>query len=684
MLEPPVRLGIDIGGTFTDLVAEGANGRIDVEKVSSTPEEPTTGVIRAVEAYIEDAPFEMADVTGFFHGSTVTTNAIIERDGARTGLLLTDGYDAIPVVGEQARPKAHVVNPFYTEADDRFLVPSARIETVPERLDEQGEVREPLDREAVQDAVARLHERGVRSIGICYLFSFLNPEHERETEAIVEAEFPEVFTSRSSAVIPKIREYPRLSTTAIDAYVGPELDAYLTDLLAALRSTGLRTDQVYFMLSHGGLVPVESATDTPCRSVLSGPAAGVKGGAYFAGKVGLEDVITMDMGGTSCDISIVRGGEPTETQRGEIDGQPLAFPMVEISTIGAGGGTEARVENGRLKVGPTSAGADPGPICYDRGGTVPTVTDANVILGRLNPDHLLGGEIDVAADRARDAVESLVADPLSLDVVEAASHVLEIVNDKMKKEIRLQLSEYGLDPRSFSLVSYGGAGPTHVGSVAAKLGIERVVIPPRPGINSAIGLLCTDIEQEYLRSRVAALQETDPAALAAAFDELAAEAIADRQAEGFDESEVSITRRLDLRYEGQGYELTVDVDDTGTDAGAIRERFDETHRSRYGHSSTEPVETVNYRVVSTVPVDDLALDPPSGAADPEPTTTRPVHHPATGETIETPIYRREDLGPAARVPGPAIVEQLDTTTVVEPHSEARVDDRGSLILEVDQ
>lgn len=678
-MESPLTVGIDVGGTFTDLIAQGSNGETRITKVPSTPESPEAGVLNAISDFLASESAEMGEVDSLMHGSTVSTNAIIEQSGAETGLLITAGYSAVPVVGTQSRRESDPIAPFYTENDDRFLLPSDRIREIPERIDADGEVLEALDEGAVRDAVREFRGRGIDSIAVCYLFSFLNADHEERTRTIIEEEHEGCHVSLSSEVIPKIREFPRLSTTAIDAYTGPVLGSYLQELREALTDRGLTTGQVYFMLSQGGLVPFETAKSTPCRTLLSGPAAGVRGAQHIGRLVGASNVVTMDMGGTSCDISLIHDGELMETQEDDLGGHLVSLPAIEISAIGAGGGTQARVETNRLKVGPKSSGANPGPICYGQGGDIPTITDANVLLGRLNPDRLLGGEIDVAFDRTRRLVEERIASELSMDVREAASAILRIINDKMKKEINLRLSQYGLDAREFTLLAFGGAGPTHAAAIARRMDIPRVIVPPWPGINSAAGLLSTDIRQEYVKSRLAELSTVPADEITERFAELEDEAIGDRTAEGFSRESIGLEHRLDLRYAGQGYELTIEANLDPLDKPAIRDRFDALHESRFGHSSDGEVEIVSYRVSSVV--ERPRLDPAEAAPEvetpPDPRDHRDVVGPE-GQPLRTPIYDRSALPVGHEMAGPVVIEQLDTTTVVEPAQTVEVDEFGNL------
>lgn len=685
-MEPPLCIGIDVGGTFTDLLAQGGDGDIAVQKVPSTPANPEVGVLNALRSFFETTRATPAAVESLFHGSTVTTNALIERDGAETGLLITDGFDAVPIVGTQARPPTETINPFYQR--NPFLIPPRRTVEIPGRIEHDGNVLNDLDETAVREAARELKSAGVTSIAVSYLFSFVAPEHEERTRELILDEYPDCHVSLSTEVSPRIREYPRLSTTAIDAYVTPSLDTYLQQLTAELDDMGIPAEKRFFMLSHGGLVPFETAVRNGCRTLLSGPAAGVNAGQFVGHELGFDNLVTIDMGGTSADVAVIDEGEIPETIESNPDGFPLSVPTVEIGAIGAGGGTIADVTDGRLQVGPESAGADPGPVCYGRGGTRPTVTDANVVLGRLSSESLLGGEIDVAADQAEAAVRERVGAPLGLSTVDAAAAILELVTDKMRSEIQLRLSRRGHDPREFALFAYGGAGPTHAPRLAHSLGIPLVIVPRRPGVNSAFGLLTTDIQGRYARSHIQPLSELSAVEIEQQFRDLTGEAIDARTDEGFAPAEIDTDHWIDLRYEGQGYELSIQVDLTdGVDKEALRERFHQTHEARYGHRGDEPLEAVTFRVASTVPVEPPAMAPAQdtirlSSEPPAPKTTRQVYDPLDETFHETPIYHREGLA-GSIVTGPAIVEQLDTTILIESQQLARFDEFGNAIIEVE-
>ena len=673
------RIGVDIGGTFTDFVIQGPDNGARVLKVPSTPDDPSEAVENGLQTAIVDNEIAPSAVTFFSHASTVTTNALIESEGVKTGLLITDGFSAIYETRTQARPPGDEAKDI-TYHDPPMLVPQRRTKGIPQRMDETGEVIEPLDEQTTRDAIHDLKERGVEAIAVCFLFSFMNPDHERRVGELIEEIHPDCQIALSSHVLPQIREYPRLSTTVVDAYIGPTLSEYVRRLEGRIEDTGIDTE-LFFMLSQGGLVPFESAADQPVRSILSGPAAGVQGALYFSELVdGSSDIITMDMGGTSCDTAVVKGGEIPRTREGSIERQPVAVPMIDINTIGAGGGTIARVDaEGRLRVGPKSAGADPGPICYGNGGTDPTVTDANVILGRLNPNSLLGGDLPLNADLAADIMAEKIAEPLGMTVEEAASGILRVVNENMKREMNLSFTRRGYNPTNFRLVAFGGGGPTHACRIAERLNIGEVLVPKYPGVNSAAGLLSTEIRHEHQTSAVSLLQARSAAAVHEEFEELTQDVTAQFVEEGFEKGEVETVWELDCRYEGQAYELTIEVQ-PNDGINALRNRFDAQHKATYGRQSDEALEIVNYRVIGMVDVPDPDLGTVSETESPSPIDHRSVRHLQTGDTVETPIYQRKDLSRGMQLEGPVIVEQLDTTTVIEPDQQASVDQYGNIVV----
>lgn len=672
-----VRVGVDVGGTFTDVLAfDPDHDTVWIEKVPSTSPNPCEGVIDGFDALVDRAGIDPGDVTTFAHGTTVAVNALIERGGARTGLLVTDGFSGVPLARHGEKPPDEVKNPRFRQP--ATYVPQERVYGVPERVGSDGEVVESLDEATTREAIESLRDDDVESIAVCLLFSFLRPEHERRVAEIVADVHPDCSVTLSSDVAPRIREFPRLSTTVISAYVTPVLTDYLADLERRLDERGVDPEALLAMLSHGGLTTFAEAASTTAGIVLSGPAAGVRGALFTAESVGEENVVTMDMGGTSCDVAIAPDGEPVTTIEKSFDQHPVSVPMIDVQTIGAGGGTIASVRGGRLRVGPDSAGADPGPVCYGRGGRAVTVTDANAVVGRLGPDATLAGGLSIDREAAIDAVRQQIADPLDLSVTEAATGILAIVNDEMKKELSLALTREGVDPRAFSLVVYGGAGPMHATPIARELDLDRVIVPPHPGINSAVGLLTTHRSRLFERSRVDPVPD---APIDEVFGELEAEARGEHESAGRCPDSVTVEGALELRYAGEPYELTlVDLEDSSPES--LQEAFDERHREVYGHVSEKPVETMTYRVVSTVEMETLDAEAlvaaDDGLGDHGARTTRDVYF--DGAYRSTSVYDRRSLDPSSVVEGPAIVEQTDATVVVDPDATARVGPHGSLVI----
>ena len=678
------RLAVDTGGTFCDFVLyDETTGALWTWKRPSTPRQPARAVLDGLQQLAElGVPVE--EVGFWAHGTTVATNALLERRGARTGLLITEGFRGIYETMDQTRGYGGSVYDLAFQKPP-LLAPQKWTQEIPERLDARGAVLRPLDEAAAREAIRRLRAAGVESVAVCLLFAFLNPAHERRLAALLAEELPEANCSLSSEVLPQIREYPRLSTTVVDAYVAPVMRRYLAELDGAAQRRGLATPQRFVMQSNGGLAPFARVARHAVQTLLSGPAAGVLAGSQLAALSGYSDVITFDMGGTSCDIALVRQGRPMEAPGGTIAGHEIGLPMLDIHTIGAGGGTIAWVDSGgALRVGPRSAGADPGPACYGRGGEEPTVTDANLVLGYLDPRGRLGGELALRPELAERAIAERVARPLGLSVERAAVGILELVDAHMQEGIRVVSTMRGYDAREFALVAFGGAGPLHATRVAAAAGIPTVLIPARPGVTSALGLLTCDVRRDFLRSRLAPLARLTPAELEQPFTELAAEARERLLAEGFPSADVYLERALDLRYRGQGYELTTPLDTPIRDAAGIavlRQRFDQLHAQRFGHCAPDvPVDVVSWRVRAFARVPRLALRPatarsPSPA---EPAARRAIY--VDGQWREAAIYWRDRLRPGQWLAGPAVVEQDDSTTLILPNQVAHVDPYGHLVV----
>ena len=525
-------VGVDAGGTFTDLVAvEPAGGDVRFAKVASVPADPSQAVMNALEEVFRQG-VEPTDIQLFAHGTTVATNALLEGKGAVTGLLITRGFRAVYEARGWSQPTgSDLIDPFYRKPP--MLVPQRLTEEITERVNFRGEVLTALAETEVRGAVRRLVARGVTSIAVCYLFSFLRPEHERRTAAIIAEEAPHLRVAVSSVVLPVLREYNRLSTTVVDAYVGASVEAYLTRLAERLRARGVTTPQLFVMQSNGGLVRLATGARHAGALLLSGPAAGLIAAGELGRLARETHVLTFDMGGTSADIGVIVEGRVDEAAGGRIAGQDVGTPMLKVRTLGAGGGTLARIgKDGLLKVGPDSAGAIPGPACYGRGGAEPTVTDANLVLGMLGGAALAGG-LRLDAARARQAIETRIAKPLGLDLVTAAAGIIRIVNNQMAIDLRLALQEHGQDQRRFALMAFGGAGPLHAAALARMVGIPRVLVPPRPGIICAIGLLQTAVRRTYLASAVGRLGGYPAERINELFAGLEQQAQADAEADGF-------------------------------------------------------------------------------------------------------------------------------------------------------
>ena len=685
-------IGVDVGGTFTDLVHfDSETGAIHIHKAPTTPDNPSRGVLSGILELCHRFDIDPGVVDHVYHGTTTATNAILEHDGAECGMITNEGYRDIIHIGRHQRPQ-HFSIQQEIPWQDRALIKRRHRMTVPHRIaPPAGDVLVPLDEEAVRAAARQLRDAGVDSIAVCFLFAFLDPAHEARARALVEEEYPEAFVTTSADVSPQFREFERFTTTAMNAFVGPKMRRYLTDLARGLGEAGLRAD-LHIMGSNGGVATAAMVSEKPVMTLLSGPAAGVLGGRWAGALSGRDSLITFDVGGTSADIGIVRGGVFAEASPRDtwIAGFPLMVPMIDIHTIGAGGGSIAWVDAaGAFRVGPRSAGARPGPAAYGHGGTEPTVTDANVVLGRLDPGNFLGGEMGLDVKAAEAAIDGLAA-RLGLDRMATAEGIVTIVNANMANAIRSRTVQRGLDPRDFALVAFGGGGPMQAAEVAAMLSIPEVIVPPHPGITSATGLLTTDLKYDAIRTAFQVSGSVDHARMTAALEEMEASLTAQYAADGIEAARVSFRRAADVRYVGQGYELRVPVPAgpfTAESEAAILDAFGRLHASEYGRSFPgAPTEIVNLRVTGlgeTVKI--RAATPPSGGgveaarAGSAPTVFR------VGDTLgahETAFYRREALPVGEEIPGPAVILQQDSTTVVRPGDSFRLDDAGNILIRI--
>lgn len=676
-------IGIDIGGTFIDIVVI-RDGTLRLYKVPSTPEAPAQGVITGLANLIKRGEITPTQVTRIAHGSTVATNALLEGKWAKMALITTRGFRDVLEIGRQDRPDLYDL---FFERPTPIVPRDLRFE-VSERVDHQGDVLRPLKQEEVHRLIPRLREEGVEAVGVAFLFSFLNPVHEREVEKVLEAGL-NLPVTLSSDLLPEFREYERTSATVVNAALQPVVGGYLTALEDEAEKLGLKvTWQI--MQSSGAITRARRAESKPARILLSGPAAGGEGARMIGRLAGFDDLITMDMGGTSCDISLIQGGEAGRTTAGRVGGYPVALPMVEIHTIGAGGGSIAWIDcGGALRVGPRSAGASPGPACYCRGGTEATVTDAHLVLGHLLSDHPLGGldRLDLIA--ARKAVET-VAKPLGLSVEEAALGILKVADAAMERAIRVISIERGYDPRGFALLAFGGAGPLHAVSIARHLAIPGVIVPAGAGVLSAFGLIAAEVGHDSSQGLVRPLAEIDPAMLEGILADLRHRGEGDLAADGVKREAMAFHASADLRYLGQAYEINIPLpegpkgSEARIDSSFIRRleaAFHEAHERRYGHvAEGEPIELVALRMRAVGPPEriELTRQPTEDGGEP---MIRKVWFDREGP-IEAKVINRNALFKGRDLVSPAIVLAEDTTILLPPGTRGRLDRYGNLILEV--
>jgi len=676
-------VGVDIGGTFTDfMLYDTESGAVHVHKLPSTPGEPERAMVRGLSELCADAGLTPADVTGVFHGTTVATNAVLEHDGAVAGMITTRGFRDIVHIGRHQRPLHYSVMQDIPWQAKPFVQRRHR-KVVTERIvPPTGEILAPLDEDEVRAAAGELRDDGVEAVAVCFLFSYLNPEHERRAAAIVREEMPDAFVTTSADIVPQFREFERFTTATMSAFVGPKTGNYLERLATALAAEGVQGD-LHVMMSSGGVASVHAAAERPVTLLLSGPAAGILGGQWAGALAGREQLITFDMGGTSADIGIVTEAGISEASARDtwIGGYPLLVPMLDVHAIGAGGGSIAYVdEGGAFRVGPRSAGATPGPACYGHGGQEPTISDAHAVLGRLDPARFLGGRMIL--DRAAAvAVVQTLADELGLGLEAAAEGILTIANSNMARAIRSRTIEKGHDPREFALIAFGGAGPLHAAEVADSLDIPEVLIPPYPGITSAGGLLTSDLKYDQMRTVFQMQGSIDGERLNRELDELAVELRGWLERDGVADEDIEVVRALDCRYIGQGYELRVTLDGPFDDAAL--EQFHRLHEREYGSAYSDPIEIVNARVTAIgkrPTLDELSVS--SGSLDDALVGEGEGHFRADGQlqAVTTRFYDRNLLPLDEPIAGPAVVFHLDTTTVVPPSWIARADASGNLIL----
>ncbi len=678
-----LRIGIDTGGTFTDVVCvDGLTGNAVVTKVASTPANPAIGLVNGIHAILQQIGASMDEVKGLAHGTTVATNALLQGAIDSLGLIVTGGFRHVLEIARQSVPDGYGNSYFWVKPDR--LVPLDLVCEVGGRLNFHGEELRPLEEEDVRVAARLFRSRGIRAVGVCLIHSYANPAHERRVLELLREEYPELMVSISSEVLPEYREYERTVTTLVDVFVKPHVDRYLKSVKQALEKE-LTGQPFLVMQSNGGVMSAEQVVDKPITTALSGPAAGVLGAAVIADVAGFKNVVTLDAGGTSTDISLIANGIAHLTSAGSVGPFPVRIPMIDIETIGTGGGSIAWVSrDGHLKVGPKSAGADPGPMCYPNGGDQPTITDANLVLGRL-PAALIGGGIRLDVERARAGIAALglrLGTQLSVD--ELASGIIEIANWNQANCIRQMTIQRGIDPRDFALLSFGGGGPVQSAAVMRLIGMKACIVPPNPGNLAAFGLLAVDWRNDQLLTRVMAEDALDASAVAGIYAKLEASALQRLREDGVEPERTRLVREADIRYLGQSMEIRVTGPAGAIDApffAKLIEAFHRTHRSNFGYdyAGQQKVEIVNFSVSGFGAIDRPKLQKlPPGKSLPTPRSHRPIWF--DGEIHSTPIYDRAELGPGASFKGPAVVEEFGSTTAVFPGQALRVDDYGIMII----
>ena len=668
-------LAVDIGGTFVDSVTfDRESGELAVEKASTTPADPTAGVVNA----IEKLGLDLADASSFVHGTTLGINALLEREGARTGIITNEGFRDIYEIGRTNLKRDSMYDIRYNKPE--LLVPRRRRYGVGGRLDAKGNEVEPLDEDAVRDAARELvDEWDCEAIAVCFLHSYQNDEHERRAGEIIREEVPGVSLSLSSEITREYREYERTSTAVLDAYIKPIFDNYVEQLDDTVRDEGF--DGSFFITrSGGGALTAESATTAPVHTILSGPAGGLIGASFVGDIIGRENLIAVDFGGTSMDACVIEDGAPAVEYESALEELPMMIPVFDIRTIGAGGGSIGWLDGNLLKVGPQSAGADPGPICYGHGGSEPTITDAALALGFMDPDQFLGGEMDLDADAALSGIETKLADELGQSIEEVSRGMFDVALANTVGAIREITVEKGLDPRDFTMVAYGGAGPMFVPLVARELGVGEVLVPQAPSVFSAWGMLMSDIVYDESQTYISVLEDVDHDEFERRFTELEEELTEQLSVEGFADETQSLERYVEMRYLGQEHTVSVPGQDLA-DLDELGERFEAKHESRYGHTMDDPPQVVHLRVRGIGETDKPSLEKATADGAGEPVGVRNAYDFAAGEMTDFDVYKRGSLAAGQTIEGPAIVFEPTTTIVFHSDQTAEVDDYGHLLIQ---
>jgi N-methylhydantoinase A len=677
------RIGIDTGGTFTDIVSvDTVTGATEVTKVASTPANPAIGLLRGVNEILAAAGATAEDVAGLAHGTTVATNALLQGEINSLGLIVNTGFRHILEIARQSVPEGYGNSYFWVKPDR--IVPLQFVREVGGRLDFRGGELRPLDEASVREAARYFRTHGIRAIGICLLHSYANDAHERRAAQIMAEEYPDATLSLSCVVLPEYREYERAVTTLVDAFVKPHMERYLKRVHQEL-GAGLQDKPFLVMQSSGGVASADQVVRKPITTALSGPAAGALGSAVIADIAGFPDLVTLDAGGTSTDLCLIEGGKPAVTNGGSVGPFPVRIPMIDIETIGTGGGSIAWISReGHLKVGPRSAGAEPGPMCYPNGGSEPTITDANLVLGRI-PPSLIGGGIALNIERARVGIAALAARlPGNMSVEKLASGIIEIANWSQANAIRQMTIQRGIDPRAFALLSFGGAGPAQSTAVMELLAMKACIVPPNPGNLSAFGLLAVDWRTDHIITKVMREDAIDLADVAARYAALERDAIATLERDGIEASRIRLVREADIRYAGQSMEVRVTAPSGAVNASflsALIGAFNAAHRRTFGYdyAGQEKIELVNLCVSGFGLIERPQMPRIAGrAGKPVPKASRGVYF--GSEFQNTPIFDRTSLPPASQISGPAVIEEFGSTTVVFPGQSVEVDPHGILVI----
>lgn len=677
-------VGIDVGGTFTDFsIFDTSSGKIKNYKLSSSTNDPSIAIINGINDILEENNISANEINYLAHGTTVATNALIEKKGSRIGLITTKGFKDLMEIKDQRRPSLYDL----LKQKPEKLIPSGLVYEVDERILYNGDIKQPINEDEIISIVENLKKDGVDGIAVCTLFSFINNEHELKIKEIINKRFPEAYVTISSDIVREFREYQRMSTAVLNTYIGPVMKDYVLNFKNAVRNIGIKVEP-YVTQSNGSVISITETISQPIKTALSGPSAGVVGSAYIGKKAGFNNIITFDMGGTSADISLIENSEIKISHDRLIEEYPARIPMIDINAVGAGGGSIAYIDSGgALKVGPKSAGAIPGPACYMKGGLLPTVTDANITLGKLNQKKILGGKMEVSLDLAREVIKNELCSKTNLSIEDAAAGIISVVNSNMIRAIRVVSVEKGHDVRNFVLMAYGGAGPLHACEIAKELGIKKVIFPLSPGTLCSLGLLIADSRFDFSVTKILELNENNLEEINSIFKDLKNKGDEMLDSEGIKDSQKHFDYVIECRYERQNYEIPIEIKNSILDLEDIKvlsNNFHEAHNNLYGYyDKAKTIQLVNFRLGAIGEIIKPNIEPIERKSHSElnPIDSRMVRFEGSKNYISTKIYDREELDVGDVIIGPAIIEQMDSTSVIPPAWEATVDEFKNLVVE---